>query len=1183
VVTIASQDFNLLDSSGTFTTDSFPVGSTEALLTNDSASNVGGPGLDFQTFWSDTRGNEGPLSGSESGDFIGVNSFAGSNAPDVSADGTPVAAGSEQNFEFNDGDGRLDLVFEPVDISGFSNRILSFDYWINSTGYESSDRFSAVLSDGTTEVSLFDFGEVELEGNSAADDGTANWTPFTVDLEPLITSGLGETLTLTISVDTNAGSENIFIDNVAFLSDVPGGGPPQVAINELRIDQPGSDTDEYFELFGDANASLEGLFYLVIGDGSGGSGVIENVTDLSGQSLDADGVFLAAESSFSLGSADLTTSLGFENSDNVTHLLVQGFTGSNGDDLDTDDDGVLDLTPWDAVLDSVALIETPTGGDQVYSTTQVGPDGTFVPAHVFRDPDGTGAFQIGAFDPVGGNDTPGASNEFVPPPATAAAIYEIQGAGHTSALEGELVVTEGIVTALESNGFYLQDPQGDGNIATSDAIFVFTGGAPGVSVGDGLQVTGTVSEFTPGGVSTRNLSTTQISGNPEIVTLSSGNALPAAEIIGAGGRVPPTETIDDDAFGSFDPSSDGIDFFESLEGMRVTATNLVAVAGTNRFGEIFTVADLDPTTPGIQGASGISQRGTLNISPDDFNPEKIQIDFDDDILPGFSVPNVNVGAQLGDVTGVISYDFGNFQIQPTEAFSVTPAAPELQPEVTEITQGAGQLTMASYNVLNLDPNENDGDTDIANGRFQAIAAQIVNNLKAPDIIGLQEIQDNSGSADDGVVSASETLQRLVDAIASAGGPTYEVIDNTFISDGASGGQPGGNIRTAFLYNPEAVSLIEGSVQTIGGQTPGDAFFDARLPLVASFEFQGQEVTVVNNHFSSKGGSAPILGTEQPFEALQEDPNVNGSLDERIAQAQAVKDFVDGLLASNPEANVVALGDLNEFEFVSPVQDILGSSLTNLVDALPADERYSFIFQGNSQQLDHILVSDHLAAGAQFDIVHTNSEFAEVPSRASDHDPLLASLQLLNPIDGSRRGDRIVGTDKADLIHAFAGRDRIFAGGGNDRVFAGRGHDRVFGGDGNDWLDGGRGRDLVIGGNGDDILNGGRGNDWLVGDSGDFNEGEPASIAGADRFVFEGRFGNDVIVDFQAGQDQIDISALDLSFGAIDSNGDGVIDNRDKFMGQRGEDTLQVNLRPFGGGGKITVLGVSSLTAADLLV
>ena len=109
----------------------------------------------------------------------------------------------------------------------------------------------------------------------------------------------------------------------------------QVVINEIRIDQASADDDEYFELAnqGAAPVSLDGYFYLVIGDGSGGSKVIEEVVDLSGNTIAANGFFVVAESSFSLATADITESLSFENSDNVTHILVQGFSGSNGDDL----------------------------------------------------------------------------------------------------------------------------------------------------------------------------------------------------------------------------------------------------------------------------------------------------------------------------------------------------------------------------------------------------------------------------------------------------------------------------------------------------------------------------------------------------------------------------------------------------------------------------------------------------------------------------------------------------------------------------------------------------------------------------------------------------------------------------------------------------------------------------------
>ena len=189
-------------------------------------------------------------------------------------------------------------------------------------------------------------------------------------------------------------------------------------INEIRIDQPGGDNDEYFELFGPSGTSLNGLTYITIGDGSG-SGTVEAVVDLTGFSIPASGFFVVAESTFSLAPANFTASLNFENGDNVTHLLVSGFSGASGDDLDTNDDGTLDVTPWTSIVDCVALLEEtavpPTMTEFTYCATTVGPDVTFVPAHVFRFPDGTGSFEIGEFDPAGGDDTPGAANMGTPP------------------------------------------------------------------------------------------------------------------------------------------------------------------------------------------------------------------------------------------------------------------------------------------------------------------------------------------------------------------------------------------------------------------------------------------------------------------------------------------------------------------------------------------------------------------------------------------------------------------------------------------------------------------------------------------------------------------------------------------------------------------------------------------------
>lgn len=220
-----------------------------------------------------------------------------------------------------------------------------------------------------------------------------------------------------------------------------------VYINEIRVDHSGSDTDEYFELHGPSGFSLDGYSYVVIGDDSGDgsgavgkrSGVVEYVLDLTGSAIPADGFFLAATSSFGTaglsGSVDLTASLVFENSDNVTHMLVRNFSGALGDILDTDRDGTIDVTPWGGVEDSISLVETDNAN--VSNTNEwdysgqfgpgIGPDGNFVPGHVYRTNDGGSAWGIGEFGlglGAGPADSPGTSN--VPTPG-AIALLSVAG------------------------------------------------------------------------------------------------------------------------------------------------------------------------------------------------------------------------------------------------------------------------------------------------------------------------------------------------------------------------------------------------------------------------------------------------------------------------------------------------------------------------------------------------------------------------------------------------------------------------------------------------------------------------------------------------------------------------------------------------------------------------------------
>lgn len=744
-----------------------------------------------------------------------------------------------------------------------------------------------------------------------------------------------------------------------------------VFINELHYDNAGTDVGEFVEIAGPAGTDLSG-WSLVLYNGTASQRAPYNTLALSGTlpdvtgngygflvlNLPSNGIQNGAPDGLALvnDTGNVVQFLSYEGSFEAASGPAAGLTSSDIGAAETSS------TPSGTSLQlqgSGNSYEDYSWAAGLAATTDAVNDG--------QDFDGAGGGSGGGNGPV------------ITP------IFELQGAAHSSPYVGRTVVTRGLVTALDSNGFYLQDPVGDGDDATSDAILVYTGSAPTVSVGDEVEVTGSISEYTPGGAATGNLSTTEFF-RPAVEILSSGNGLPAPVVIGRAGRVPPSEVIDDDGLGVFDPASDGIDFYESLEAMRVTVADEVAVSPTNRFGEIFAVAD-----QGID-ATGRNGRGGITIQASDFNPERVQVDFDDGILPGFEVA-VATGDLLGDVTGVVGYNFGNFEVYPTEPFA--PLAGGLQPEATAlVADGSKELTIASYNVLNLDPNDEDGDSDVAHGRFAALAEQIVANLHSPDIIGLQEIQDSSGSTDDGVVDADLTFRTLIDAIVAAGGPDYAFIDNPPL-DAEDGGQPGANIRVGFLYNPARVELIPGSVQRLTDPdlADGDAFLDTRKPLAASFRFRGRELHLVNNHFSSKSGSSPLFGVMQPPE--------NGRQELRVEQALVVRDFVTALQADDPDARVVVLGDLNEFQFLPPLKTLKGDVqpvLVNMTESLPLAEQYSYIFEGNAQALDHILVSHNLAASAEYDVVHLNAEFAE---QASDHDPALLKLNFDNPRQGLR--------------------------------------------------------------------------------------------------------------------------------------------------------------------------------------
>jgi predicted extracellular nuclease len=594
------------------------------------------------------------------------------------------------------------------------------------------------------------------------------------------------------------------------------------------------------------------------------------------------------------------------------------------------------------------------------------------------------------------------------------AIHEIQGASHISPKNGQTVSNvNGVVTAKRSNGFYMQDPNPDADPATSEGIFVFTSSAPSsVNVGDAVKVNGHVSEFRPGGSTSANLTTTELT-TPSITVLSSGNTLPATTVVGAGGRIPPNTVIEDDATGDvetsgvFDPANDGLDFWESLEGMRLQLNNPVAVGPTNAFGETQVVGD-DGANAGLRTA-----RGGLLLRPTDANPERLVAD--DVLVP---LPAMNVGDHYdAPLVGVLDYNFGNFFLEVTS--SVGAIHDGVTPESTTAA-GLNQVSVGTFNFENLDPTD-------PQSKFDRLAGILVNNLESPDIVSGEEVQDDNGPTDNGIVDANQTLDQLVAAIQAAGGPTYDYRYINPVND-QDGGEPGGNIRQVFLFRTDrGVSFIDrpgGDSTTpttvVNGPngpelsfSPGridpnnSAFNTSRKPLAGEFLFNGHHLFVIANHFNSKGGDQPLEGHFQP-------PTRSSEV-QRHQQAQIVHDFVASILADDPSANVVVDGDLNDFEWSDTVSILKSGVLHDLMDTLPENERYSYVFEGNSQTLDHILTSDALfGVPFVFDPVHVNAEFAD---QASDHDPSVVRLTLNDPPSADAGGPYTVAEGSSITLSA----------------------------------------------------------------------------------------------------------------------------------------------------------------------
>jgi predicted extracellular nuclease len=585
----------------------------------------------------------------------------------------------------------------------------------------------------------------------------------------------------------------------------------------------------------------------------------------------------------------------------------------------------------------------------------------------------------------GGSTTPGDTR-----------IHDIQGTSWISPLNNQKVTdVPGIVTGIRatgsSRGYWIQDPDADSNPATSEGIFVYTS-TPNVAVGDSVLVSATVKDFYPLAsgdtvATTSNLSVTELEDST-VSILSHGNALPAPITL--------TSTTVPDQYApdlgganiestTIDPTRSALDYYESIEGMRVEVDDARVVGPSDSFGEQYIT-----TKP----AQNTDYRGGTLLTAENATPSgRLEV-----VPADGSNPQVSVGDVFtGPTVGPIDYSqYGGYLIAATTLGTVE--SNHLAP-VVATKQQANQLSVATYNVENLAP------SDPAD-KYARLAAGVVTNLASPDIIAVEEVQDNDGATDDGTVAADQTLTKLETAISAAGGPTYQSRSIDPVND-QDGGQPGGNIRVVFLFNPARVSFVDSGSSTVNRSTtattvtkshgkpalslsPGridptsDAWTSSRKPLVGEFRFKGQDVFVIGNHFDAKLGDQSQDGRFQyPAQS---------SAVQRKEQATEVNSFVTSLLKVDKKAKVVVAGDLNDYQFSPALSTLTGAAtgepiLKDLITTLPANQQYTYDYEGVSEVLDHILVTSGVGT-PQYQVVHINSEYA---NQVSDHDPQVVRL------------------------------------------------------------------------------------------------------------------------------------------------------------------------------------------------
>ena len=579
---------------------------------------------------------------------------------------------------------------------------------------------------------------------------------------------------------------------------------------------------------------------------------------------------------------------------------------------------------------------------------------------------------------------------------SALSIAEIQGEHHTSPYNGkEVSDVEGIVTAVYrtkyNSGFYMQSAKPDKNPMTSEGIWVEYKGDTPVEAGDLASVSGKAAEIQFGKPNPAELTVTSIQAE-DVRVVSKGHAVKAAAIDPK--KIPQkihTGKITDKLNGK----ANAMDFYESMEGMLVKIEKPVITGVAEAYGEIAVLAQNG------KYAKDRTNNGGVLYSYENEQTQKILVG--DEFVPLrngklFKDPNFepNPGDKFGgDITGVLTFTYSNYKV-----FNTQPLPPLVEGttkrDVNRLTYAPENLSVASYNIENF---------TIADGieRVKALAAQVKDDLKLPDIIGLVEVGDDDGGAEKTPeLSAEKTLAAIVDEIQKASGVAYKYLTVAPL-DLKDGGWPAMHIRNAVLYRTDRISvpyLNQGDAVTdtavqdgklsfnpgrIGNSEP--CFDEVRKPLVAHLQFlsNSKDIFVVVNHLKSKRADDKLYSANQPVKRKSEDV--------RIPEGKYIGGFFKTLNQAFPDAVLFTMGDMNDFEFSPTLQAVKGDLMVSAVEILPKNERHTYVYQGNSQALDNLLVNKKYAKNLQADILNINSEFTRAQGYFSDHDPICAVIEI----------------------------------------------------------------------------------------------------------------------------------------------------------------------------------------------